>query len=163
MAKTKKILYGICIIVWIISIGTSIYFYGKYRTLTQLLQDSSQEQTKQIIARVGRLIVLPSDEQPSIVTVADPDKLRDQLFFRNAKKDDVVLIYANAKKAILYDPADNKIVEVGPITTAPQAGSAPQSNFPQQSSGQAGSPQTEGQNASTAATTTTQNATTTKK
>lgn len=45
----------------------------------------------------------------------DPEKLRDQPFFANAQRGDKVLIYANAKKAILYNPPSNKIIEVAPV------------------------------------------------
>ncbi len=45
---------------------------------------------------------------------------KGQPFFANAQVGDKVLIYYKAKKAILYNPTDNKIVEVGPISD-PQA------------------------------------------
>lgn len=71
------------------------------------------------VARVGKLIVLPEGEDPTVATVTDPEKLRDQSFFANAKKGDKVLIYTRAKKAYLYDPSLNKLIEVAPITTQP--------------------------------------------
>jgi len=66
---------------------------------------------------VGRIIVLPNDEEPTVATVTDPEKLRDQVFFANAKAGDKVLIYTKARKAYLYDPIAGKLVEVAPITT----------------------------------------------
>ena len=80
---------------------------------------ATQDEVQKIVVRVGRLIVLPSGEQPTIATVTDPDKLRDQAFFANAKIGDRVLIYANARKAILYNPDADKIVEVAPLTIGP--------------------------------------------
>ena len=74
--------------------------------------------------RVSRLIILPTDEEPTIATVADPDRLQDQPFFDNAKTGDKLLIYTNARKAILYDPVSDKIVEVAPINIGDVAGAA---------------------------------------
>ena len=59
----------------------------------------------------AEFIVLPEDEQPTIATVSDPEVLKGQPFFAKAKKGFKVLIYANAKKSILYDPFENKVVE----------------------------------------------------
>jgi hypothetical protein len=66
---------------------------------------------------VGLLIVLPKNETPTIATVSDPSVLKNQAFFVDAKKGDKVLIYTNAKKAILYDPVIKKIINVAPVNT----------------------------------------------
>ena len=63
---------------------------------------------------------LPSDELPTIATVSDPEALQNQSFFIDAKKGDKVLIYSNARKAILYDPIANKIITIAPVNLSPQ-------------------------------------------
>lgn len=68
-----------------------------------------------LVEKVGKHMFLPKDENPSVATVTDPEKLRNQNFFSDAKKGDKVLIYSNAKKAILYDPNSDKIVTIAPI------------------------------------------------
>ena len=87
-------------------------------------QLKSSEQTKtsagddqQLLAAVGQLIVLPTDEQPTIATVQDLSKLQGQPFFANAEIGDKVLIYSTAKKAILYRPSTNQIIELAPLNT----------------------------------------------
>ena len=82
---------------------------------------AQQQQIKDLVDKVDKLIVLPQNETPSVATVTDLSKLKDQPFFANAKIGDEVLVYTNAKKAILYDPVLNKIVEVAPLTTQTQA------------------------------------------
>ena len=70
------------------------------------------------IAKVGKLIELPQGETPTVATVTDPDKLKAQAFFVNAKAGDIVLLYTIAHKAYLYDPLQNILVDVAPISTA---------------------------------------------
>ena len=77
----------------------------------------SQEEVKKVVAQVGKLILLPEGETPTIATVSDPSALKNQAFFADAKKGDKVLIYTNAKKAILYDPVIKKIINVAPVNT----------------------------------------------
>jgi len=99
----------------IVAFGSAYYFYGEYSALKENPNKQVQEETAKLVAQVSKLIVLPEGETPTIATVADPEKLQSQPFFAKAKKGDRVLIYANARKAILYDPENNKIIEVAPI------------------------------------------------
>jgi hypothetical protein len=73
------------------------------------------------IAKVGKLITLPADEKPTVATVTDVSKIKNQPFFQNAKNGDIVLVYTKAQKAILYRPTENKIVEVGAVNINNQA------------------------------------------
>jgi hypothetical protein len=105
----------IVIILFLIAAVGAAYFYRQYRTLKNKGSKTAQEEGQATVAAVGKLIVLPTDEQPTVATVTDPSKLGNQAFFAHAKVGDKVLLYATAKKAILYDPNVNKIIEVAPI------------------------------------------------
>ncbi len=72
-----------------------------------------------LVEKVGKHMFLPTNEIPSLATVTDPKKLQAQSFFADAKKGDKVLIYSEAKKAILYDPVADKIVTIAPILLDP--------------------------------------------
>lgn len=96
--------------------GSTYFFYQKYAAVKQDPQKYAQETANQIVEQVGKLILLPTGETPTIATVVDPAKLKDQPFFAHAKVGDKVLIYTNARKAILFDAVNNKIVEVAPLT-----------------------------------------------
>ncbi len=103
--------------------GTSLYFYRQYAVTSSQLSTLSavtQEGAKALTARVSLLMLLPTDEEPTIATVMDKDKLKNQPFFANAQNGDKVLIYTKAKKAILYRPTQNRIIDVGPITIGQQ-------------------------------------------
>lgn len=93
-------------------VALSAYFGIKLYNPNQL-SDSSE--ARSLIAKVSKLIVLPSNEQPTIATVTDLGALKDQLFFAQAHIGDKVLIYSVAKKAILYNPSENRIIEVAPL------------------------------------------------
>jgi len=82
---------------------------------------AAQAQINDTIAKVGKLITLPTDEKPTVATVTDASKVKDQQFFQNAQNADVVLIYTKAQKAILYSPTENKIIEVGAVNINNQA------------------------------------------
>ena len=88
----------------------------KLKASPQAAQEAAKEDVKQLIEKIGKLIVVPKDETPTVATVTDAEKLKSSPFFTNAQKGDRVLIYTTAKKAILYRPVENKIIEVGPIS-----------------------------------------------
>jgi|SRR3989344_5799275 len=67
-----------------------------------------------LVEKVGKLIDLPG-ETPTIATVTDLTQLSDQPFFKNAQNGDKILIFTEAKKAILYRPSTNKIIETAPL------------------------------------------------
>lgn len=104
--------------------GIAVWQYSKVQKLNQQLtelkknpQQASEDITKSVVEKVGKLIILPEGEQPTLATVSDPSKLKNQPFFANAEIGDRVLIYSTAKKAILYSEKENKIKEVAPINT----------------------------------------------
>ena len=77
-------------------------------------EEASQEEAERLSQEVGEKIQLPK-ETPTVATVVDAAKLKDQPFFANAKNNDKVLIYTSAKKAVLYRPSTKKVIEVAPI------------------------------------------------
>jgi HSP90 family molecular chaperone len=111
------------VIVLVLAVGTSVYFYQKANANNV---DPAKD-LQNTIKKVGKHIVLPIDEEPTIATVSDPEKLKDQPFFARAQKGDKVLIYSNSQKAILYNPTTDMIVEVAPINSS--AGALPQGSI----------------------------------
>lgn len=115
MESLKKNVAILMAVVAVAGAGSAYYFYSQYQTIKHNPQAVSDAENEALVAKLGQLIVLPTNEQPTIATVADPSKLKDQPFFAGAKAGDRVFIYTNAKKAILYDEQANKIVNVAPI------------------------------------------------
>jgi hypothetical protein len=97
---------------------TTYYFYSQYQKAQSLVanpQEITKNEIADLVAKISVSMDLPA-EQPTLATILEADKLKDQPFFINAQNGDKVLIYAEAKKAILYRPSTNKIVEVSPLS-----------------------------------------------
>lgn len=115
MSINRRVLAGIVVIVILGSLATAFYFRTQLNQLKANPQKAAQEESKDLITKVGKLIVLPEGEEPTVATVTDTELLKGQSFFANAKTGDKVLIYTNARKAILYSPENDKIIEVAPV------------------------------------------------
>ena len=118
----KKTLVAVFVLIFVGALGSAFYFYREVSTLKQNPQAAAEEEAEELVRIVGKLIILPKDEVPTIATVSDPEKLKDQPFFAKAKVGDKVLLYAKAQKAYLYDPLVNRILEVAPINVNTDAG-----------------------------------------
>jgi hypothetical protein len=116
MIDYKKITIFLTVLL-IFSIGGFIFILKntKSKDVGENSESTPKKTLPEILAKVSMLIVLPQDEEPTMATVSNPEKLKDQAFFANASSGDIVLIYSKTGKAILYNPEQNKIVEVSPI------------------------------------------------
>lgn len=101
------------------------YFFYKYQNLKSNpipADQAAQAEVDRTIQKVGRLYgSLPADEKPSVATVKDKEKLKDQPFFDKAENGDITLIYSNAKLAILYRPSTDKIINVSTVSVQSNA------------------------------------------
>jgi hypothetical protein len=119
-AYRPKFILMILAALLIITSAAAIYFWRQFSQLKQNPQQAAQEEAQQVMALVARHMILPEGETPTIATVTDPEKLKGQPFFEHAKLNDKVLIYTNAKKAILYDPEADRIIDVAPLNIGNQ-------------------------------------------
>ncbi|MBP7006510.1 MAG: hypothetical protein QG644_435 [Patescibacteria group bacterium] len=120
----KKLILILVLLVVVLG-ATTFYFYKNSKLYKVDQNVADQAEAKALMEKVGKLIVLPEGEVPTIATVTDPEALKDQAFFSDAKQGDKVLIFNNAKKAILYNPTLNKIVTIAPINIGEQKSSDP--------------------------------------
>jgi hypothetical protein len=94
--------------------------YGYVHTKHQLDRLSNpkiaaESATQQLVDKVSRLVQLPTGETPTIATVNDAAKLKNQAFFANAKDGDKVLIYSKANRAVLYRPSADRVIEFSSV------------------------------------------------
>lgn len=126
----KQKLVPILIVILVLLAGGAAYLYMQVASLTQDPDALARKEAEDLVAVVGKLILLPTDELPTVATVSDPTKLAGQAFFAKAKVGDKVLLYPNSRKAYLYDPEANRVLEVAPINLG-QTGSPTPSIQPQ--------------------------------
>lgn len=103
------IVIGVLLLLAVV-IGLPYFLYARSGSSAGASADGDSPSTADIVKKVGAFMELPKDEDPTIATVTDLEKLKGQPFFQEAKKGDVVLIYDRAAKIILYDPLANKII-----------------------------------------------------
>lgn len=107
----KKIGFASILLVAVGGVGASVYFYSQYSKTQVLGTQNDFSEVKSVVEDVATHMELPTEE-PSVATVSDTEKLKNQPFFANAQNGDKVLIYQSSKKVILYRPSIDKIIEV---------------------------------------------------
>ena len=122
----KPILYALIgvAVLFIAATSVAVYFFAQNKDLKETTKQpaSAEDEEKRVITKVEKLYNTP-DEAPTIAQVEDRTKVQNQAFFKDAKNGDYVLIYQNARLAILYRESTNKIVNTGPISDAAQSNS----------------------------------------
>lgn len=96
------------------------YYFKKYNELQSnpiSAEQATQQEEERTLREVGKLYELPTDEKPTIATVKDKEALKKQYpdFFDKAENGDKLLVYQNAKLAILYRPSFKQLIKVGPL------------------------------------------------
>lgn len=119
MKRPVKIL-----LVFLLAVATAVvsvagtFYYQENRDKFQLGSQTPDEEIKSLIEKVGKIAELPVGETPTVATISDKEKLKDQAFFAQAENGDKVLIYPEAKKAYLYRPRTGKIVDIAPVSSS---------------------------------------------
>jgi hypothetical protein len=108
----KKIMLAIVALIFLAMAGATVFLYHEWKQFKSEKNIASRDEISAITKKIGKYMDLPSDETPTMATVSDREKLKDQPFFTKAQNGDKVLIYTQAQKAILYRPAENKVIEV---------------------------------------------------
>lgn len=143
MKKVNLIAIAVAVLLLVGASGSTYYFYRQWQQSKWLLENpeaAAQTEIGALVAKISKLMVLPEDEQPTVASVLDAEKLKDQAFFAKAVNGDKVIIYTKAMKAILYRQSENKIIEVAPINISqPEA----QSQAPAQPNSDSSKPKVE--------------------
>jgi hypothetical protein len=111
-------------VLFLAAIGSAYYFYSKYQGAMNSPEKLPANEIKNLTDKIGKFMDLPNEE-PTLATVTDKEKLSGQPFFAKAQNGDKVLIFTQAQKAILYRPGANKIIEVMSLASTEQANLSP--------------------------------------
>jgi hypothetical protein len=131
--KTTVIVFSGIILILLSFIGYGIYQYthlsselNKLKTTPGQSGELARSENEALVKRVGKMILLPKDEEPTIASVTDKEKLKGQQFFVNAEIGDKMILYLNNRKAILFRPSNGMIIEVSTVNvTDKEATSGP--------------------------------------
>lgn len=111
--KTKN--YNKLLLIYILTVSLFIIvslFVNYYAFANNLFENTyridnkSEKDIKSLVATVNTRITLPSDEIPKVETVAG----------------NLVLVFVKAKKAVIYNPSTNRVIEVKKAGTFHQGG-----------------------------------------
>ncbi len=99
------------------------YYFRQYRTLKNVSSKSVDQTNKELVQKINSFYQLPTGEEPAIIAVTkDPSEFttdQEKQFssaFKDLKKGDNVLLYEKAGQAILYRPAQNKVISTVTLT-----------------------------------------------
>lgn len=116
MMNRGKFILPALLLLLVIGGGVGVYIYFQNANKNVLGSTEKQkEEVKSIVEKVSRHMQLPGEE-PTIATVSDIEKLQSQAFFNSSQNGDKVLIYPSTKKAILYRPSIDRIIDVGIVS-----------------------------------------------
>jgi len=123
--KLKIVLTVILLTAFMSIAGVGVWSYKKYqetnKELNQLKtlegqQTLAETQRTLLLEAVGKLILLPEDEVPTIATITSVEELSEQQpFFKDATNGDKLLVYSESKRAIIYSPKKDTLVNVGAL------------------------------------------------
>lgn len=126
---------GITLLVCLLIVGTSLvtFLYTKkgfsstdqQPTPTKEPPKDNRAELDVILSEIRTVMLLTESETPTLVTVTEAEKMRSQSFFKNVENGDKVIIYENAKKAILWRPSTKMIIEVGAVSKESPASPTP--------------------------------------
>lgn len=79
-------------------------------------QTTAADEARQLEAKIGKFIQLPTGETPTVITVSDVAKAQQQSnFFTGAQNGDKVLLYNKSAQAILYRPSTEKVIKMASV------------------------------------------------
>ena len=119
-APQKRVRTGAPRFVFVIGIALlAAVAAGMFLSRSSATDTGATESVDALVAHVGSLILLPQGEEPTVATVSDLQALKGQAFFEHASLGDKVLMYPKAQEAVLYDPREDKVIQVAPLTVTP--------------------------------------------
>ena len=105
----------------------SFLFY-QYQPAKKVVQSApgTPSEVRSLVAEVSKVFELPEGEEPTVATIKDIAKLKNEPFFQKGKNGDKVLLYSIARKIILYDPDSKRVLNIAPYNPGtPSAQEAP--------------------------------------
>lgn len=97
-------------ILFCMSAALCVFFYIKYQS-TQSQTDAPQRTAETALSILSEHVELPQEE-PTVVTIADKQKLSNKVLAARVENDDILLIFPEAKRLAVYRPSTQKLVDM---------------------------------------------------
>jgi uncharacterized membrane protein len=117
-----KVIYLIIIVILALGLLWSLTSYLNARKQISILSDPQKKaevekvETDALLASIGQHIILAKDEEPMVATIKDIENLSaKEPFYKDAKDGDKIIIYPESQRAIIYNPENDILVNVGVI------------------------------------------------
>jgi hypothetical protein len=91
-----------------VAIAVSVLFFVKYR---HAVASNPNQERENIVNNIKTSIDLP-EEDPAMSTVIDKTKLTNPTLQARTENGDKLLIFAKAKRLVIYRPSTNKVVDM---------------------------------------------------
>jgi len=88
-------------------VGFGGFMAFKYRGT----QNNEQAEQKKLVAQLSETIELPNST-PTVVTIVDKNKLSNKILASRVENKDILLIYSNTKRIVVYRPSTKKVVDM---------------------------------------------------
>lgn len=121
--KSKKtiVLFLVVSVLIAVSLGLAGFFAWKYFSGSPSEEEAAAKTTEKIVNKTSALFELPEEEEPTVAQIQDRSKLEDQKFFDKAQNGDYLLVYEQARMALIYRESIDKLINVGPVDLPAQA------------------------------------------
>jgi multidrug resistance efflux pump len=96
-------------------VAIAAIFFATQFFASQSTAETADDATKQrIVSKVENLYILP-EGAPTVARVQNKDQLIGQAFYDHVENGDYLIVYDQAKLALIYREAADKLVNVAPI------------------------------------------------
>lgn len=114
--------FAVVLVLLFVSIGMTVFFYLKMQNLKNPgnmdTSSISINDIDSIITRVKKHMMLPA-ETPTIAEIKNVEQLVvDQPFYEGSVNGDILLVFKDSSKGIIYSPSKDLIINAGPIKVA---------------------------------------------
>lgn len=113
MARKKKI-FWITLVAITLVIMYVLIMGAIYKNQMASKKKAQQKEEQQTVDKISKLLRLPN-ETPIFTTVYNEKDFENNNLFRVVKKGDKILLFINAKQAVIYRPSTNQVIEVVPV------------------------------------------------
>lgn len=78
----------------------------------QAANQTENTEAKQLYTKLSKTVLLPTDELPTVANVTKEELAKQQTGLADLQENDKVLLFAKARKAVVYRPSLDKVVAV---------------------------------------------------